>query len=384
MKSITLLLALLVLPGSACAQNAPKTQPKPGKAQTGKPQPTKLQPQPSKAQPTQPSVKPAETPRGGAKVEIVAAQATVTVRAVVEVTGGRFTLGEIADIQSADTELAAQLTKLEIGTSPLPGMSRNLMPGDITVKLRGARLDNPRVTIIAPPAIRVSRTRNDVPPAEITQAAMPIAQKAVEHLTDATLEPQPLAQPVTLPTGRVVLIAGAHRGEPENGTIYVPVSLNVDGKLAQTVEIAFRVRRKMRVVVANRTIDVNETIKEEDVSLVSIELPSGFTRPVKELKEVVGKRAKRRLAGNAPVSAAHLETPPDLTANTRVTIEYVIGPVRISAPGITRQAGAIGDLIRVFATDTKKEMEAVVVDSHTVRISDTDEKPDTDEKQETP
>ena len=133
---------------------------------------------------------------------------------------------------------------------------------------------------------------------DLLQAAMPIAQKAIENLSEATLEPQPLAQGVTLPVGRVVLIAGAHRGDPEIGTIYVPISLNVDGKPVQTVEVAFKVRRRMEVVVVSRTVEVNETLTDTDVALVKMELPSGFTKPVTDLKEAIGKRAKRRLSAS--------------------------------------------------------------------------------------
>lgn len=364
MRSFALTIALL-LPCAAVAQNAPVK--KSGKASVPRPKATGK----SGTQTALPAAKaaPSQTPKA-AKTEPAAPAVTLTVRAITEVPGAHFTLGEIADLQGKDSELIAQLAKVEIGTSPIPGQSRNVTPGDITVKLRAAKLESARVSVNAPPVIRVTRARNDVPPAEITQAAMPIAQGAVKDLADATLEPQPLAQGVTLPTGRVVLIAGAYRGEPEMGTIYVPVSMNVDGKPAQTVEVAFKVRRRMSVVAASRTIEVNDIIAAEDVSVVRMELPSGFTRPLKELQEVVGKRAKRQLRANLPISAMHLDTPPDLTANARVTIEFIIGPVRISAPGIAREAGAVGDTIRVYAPDTKKEVEAVIVDGRTVRVPD--------------
>jgi flagellar basal body P-ring formation protein FlgA len=343
-------------------------QPPVAKANGGKPGAGK--PIVGKGGPMAPKDTPKVTPKPAAKSEPALSAVNVTVRAMAEVPGVRFTLSEIADIQGTDKELVAQLGKVEVGTSPLPGMSRNVTPGDITVRLRGARLESPRVVVTAPPVIRVTRAKNDVPPTDLLQAALPIAQKAVEHLPDATLEPQPLSQNITLPTGRVVLIAGAHRGEPEIGTIHVPVSLNVDGKAQQTIEVAFRVRRRMEVVVVNRTVEVNETLEEADVSLVKMELPSGFTKPVTELKEAVGKRAKRRLMANQPISTMNLEIPPAISANARVTIEFIIGPVRIIAPGIAREAGAIGDTIRVYAPDTRKEVAAVIVDSRIVRISD--------------
>ena len=78
----------------------------------------------------------------------VAAPVTVTVQAISEVPGGVFTLGEIAQIAGKDKALIKQLSAVEVGTSPLPGLSRDLTPGDITVKLRANHLESSRVTCL--------------------------------------------------------------------------------------------------------------------------------------------------------------------------------------------------------------------------------------------
>lgn len=297
-----------------------------------------------------------------------AGSVTVVVRAVAEVPGPVFTLGEIAELTGADETLIARLRLVEIGTSPLPGYARTVTPGDITVRLRAAKLEGPRVVVQAPPLIRVSRMRNDVPPAEVTQAALAVAEQAIKDMPDATLEPQPLAGPVVLPAGRVTLMPGAYRGHPEMGTLYVPVRMSVDGKTVQTVEVAFKVRRRVSVVVASRTIEPNTVLTAADVTVMRVELPPGFAHPIAKVEEAVGKRARRQLRAHLPIAADMLETPPDLVANARVTIEFVVGAVRITAPGIAREAGVVGDTIRVYCTETKKEVEAVIVDGRTVRV----------------
>lgn len=369
-KATSLLCSFLCLSSMVFAQTGRSAPPKPGQPKAGKASPPVLKGGPKSPTKSGTKSESKSEAKTNAKSEPAPSVVTVTVKATAEVPGSRFTLAEIADMQGTDRELVEKLGKVDVGTSPLPGLSRTLMPGDITVQLRAAKLESPRVVVTTPPVIRVTRARNDVPPGDILQAAMPIAQKAVEHLQEATLEPQALTQGVTLPTGRVVLIAGAHRGDPEIGTIYVPVSMNVDGKPVQTVEVGFKVRRKMEVVVVSRVVEVNEVLTEADVSLVRMELPSGFTKPITELKDAIGKRAKRRLMANLPIAAANLDIPPAVSANTRLTIEFILGPVRISAPGIAREAGAVGDTIRVYAPETKKELVAVIVDDRTVRVSD--------------
>jgi flagella basal body P-ring formation protein FlgA len=298
---------------------------------------------------------------------------TITMRADSEVVRGTFTLGEIADIAGADKALVAQLAAIEIGTSPLPGLSRLLYPGDITVRLRANHLESKRVQVLAPSSMRVTRIGHDVSADQITQAAIVAAQVAIKDIPNATLELIPTTTHVTVPAGKVQILAGAYRGSLEQGTLVVPVSLMVDGQPMQVVDIPLRVHRKAMVLVANRVIEAHEILSATDVSLVLTELPSGFTQPITDLQAAIGKRTTRRIQADMPISATVLETPPAISANDRITIEYAFGPIRITAPGLAHQSGAVGDTIRVYALDTQKELDAVIVNSRTVRIADNED-----------
>jgi|GEM_PF-2153684 len=300
----------------------------------------------------------------------VAVQITVMVKVNPEVAGQSFTLGEIADITGNDKATIKQLSQLLIGTSPLPGMTRLLRPGDITVRLRGARLEKPNIEVVAPPEMSIARAKSDIAADEIVKAALPAAQDRIKEMADTTIEPIPLTNSVLLPKGNVTFATGAVRGEPTLGKLTVPVALKIDGKIQQTVEVSFKVTRRTLVLIARRTLEPNEILTMEDVAFAKIDLPSGFVRPVKTLREAVGKRVKSRVNADAPISLNLLEMPPAVKYNDRVTIEYIIGAVRITAPGIVRGSGAIGDTIRVHAPDTKKDLDAVIVDSRTVRIAD--------------
>jgi flagella basal body P-ring formation protein FlgA len=298
--------------------------------------------------------------------------ATVLLRVSPEVNGQSFTLGEIADITGSDKVLVKQLSDLLIGTSPLPGMTRLLRPGDITLRLRGARLESPRVDVVAPPEMKVSRSKSDVASDEIVKAAQTVAIDAIKDLPDTSIEAVPPTVPTTLPKGKVTFLAGAVRGEPSVGKITVPVAIQVDGKPQQTVDITFTVRRRTKVLIATRVLEPNTILTMEDLAFAKIDLPSGFVRPAISLKEAVGKRVKAKVMADAPVSLNNLDTPPAVKFGDRVTIEFVIGAVRITAPGLVRGSGAIGETIRVHAPDTKKDIDAIVIDARTVRVPDLD------------
>ena len=309
------------------------------------------------------------TPKKSAEAE---ASAVVLVKANSEINSGPILLGDIADIQSKNKTLTAQLASVQVGVLPLPGMSRLVAPGDIIVHLRAASLgrllESKQLELVMASAVRVVRAAHDVTADEITKTAIESAQGILKNTPNATLELVSVNGKMTVPAGKVRVVAGAYRGDADSGTLVVPVSALVDGKITQTTDVTLRIRRKSMIVVARRTLEPHDIVTASDIMLSPVDVPMGFTKPILDLEEAVGKRMTRRVLADAPVSAAWLETPPDIAANARLTIESVFGSVRITAPGLSRQAGMIGELIRVYALETRKDLEAIVVDSHTVRL----------------
>jgi flagella basal body P-ring formation protein FlgA len=309
---------------------------------------------------------------GAARPAAISGVPTVTVRAASAVVGRTFTLGEIADIKGGDAGLRLRLAGVEIGASPIPGFSRQILPGDVIIHLRAAHcgdlLDAMRIHLVVPPGIQIRRAGQDVGMDRITQAAVDAAQPAIKDLMGAILEPEMPPGKITIPTGKLSVQAGASQGQPEQGSLRVPVSLMIDGKVIQTVEVMLRVRRKLNALVARNTLDPRAILTADDVVLSLVDLPAGFTKPVLDVKAALGKWTTRRVLAGMPIPADALETPPDIAADVHVIVSYVIGAVAVSLPGRTRQAGRIGDTIRIYMPDTRKELEAVVVDSHTVRI----------------
>ncbi len=294
----------------------------------------------------------------------------ITVRPQSEVMGGSFTLGEIADIRGGDKPLRDRLGAIQIGVSPLPGYSRTIWPGDVTVRLRSNKLDILQVKLDALPETKITRSSTSVEADEITKAALAAGQIAVKELPDASVELVQAAQKIVLPKGKLLVVTGAYQGSPESGSITIPITMMLDGKTIQSVSIGLKVRRKARVLLAKRAVNPHEILTADDVYLSLTQLPAGFTQPCIDLKEAVGKRTKRNLIADQPISAVSLEMPPAISSNDKITIEWVFGTVRITAPGISHQTGFVGDTIHVYATDTKKELDAVIVDSRTVRIVD--------------
>lgn len=292
----------------------------------------------------------------------------ITVRATSEVPGDFFKLGEIADIAGRDETYKQKLAMVQVGRSPLPGNSRNLAPGDIVVYLRGAGLDSDRLELIAPPAMRITRSKSDISQDKLLQLALATVREAVGETPGTTFEPLPLNGTVVLPIGKLRYVAGAYRGNMETGNLVVPISVLVDDKPQQVIDVTVKVHRKMKMVVSTRTLEPRDILSADDVMLVQMELPLGFSQPITNLKAVIGKRMGRRVLAEMPIAQNWLETPPAINARDRVQLEEAFGAIKISTLVIARQSGAVGDTIRVYCEDTKKEFEVVIVDSKTVHL----------------
>jgi flagella basal body P-ring formation protein FlgA len=316
----------------------------------------------------------APNPRANGRPPLAAIAAPVSVAVVVratpQVSGGTFRLGEIADIAGGDPALGRQLADVEVGTSPLPGLTRPLFPSDITVRLRQRGIDPKRVDLQCPPSIRVLRASGEVPVDALSDAARSaLAESRGDAGADDLVEPMPLTSRVLVSPGKVTYRAGAPKGRAESGVMSVPVSILVDGVATRTVDVSFRITRALTAVVAARTLEANNEIRPEDVALAKVAAPSGGT-VVTDPQVVVGKRTTRRIAQGAAITEAAVSFVKVVAVGARVSLTKTIGGITITAPGTARSAGGVGERIRVYVEDTKSEVAAVVLDAATVRAED--------------
>ncbi len=290
----------------------------------------------------------------------------ITVRALSVVGGAQFTLGDIAAIQGAPPALAAKLRAAVIGVSPLPGLTRQLLPGDVVMHLRADHVYNAHWRLTLPPLIQVERKAVMVTAAQLAAAAMTAAQGAIKSLPDAKLQPVPALGSFPVAEGKLTLLPGAAGGDPVQGTLFVPVSIQVNGVSVQTVVVTLHVVRHELVVVANKVIEAHEIIGPQDVTLLDTDLPPGMANPATHLRAVIGKRTTRRIMAGMPVPADGLETPPDVLPGQVITLLCVVGSVRITASATAEQSGHVGDIIRVLTSSTSKILNARIIDSRTV------------------
>jgi flagella basal body P-ring formation protein FlgA len=89
---------------------------------------------------------------------------------------------------------------------------------------------------------------------------------------------------------------------------------------------------------------------------------------VLDIADLAGQAARRTLHPNRPIRSADLMPPIVVPKNKLVSMIYESGAMRVTARGRAMDDGGAGDTITVLNTDSKRTVEAVIVDSETVSV----------------
>lgn len=87
-----------------------------------------------------------------------------------------------------------------------------------------------------------------------------------------------------------------------------------------------------------------------------------------DIADMVGQAARRTLHPGRPVRTADLMPPIVVAKNRPVTMVYEVGALRLTARGRALADGGAGNVIKVLNIDSKRSVDALIVDSDTVVV----------------
>lgn len=174
---------------------------------------------------------------------------------------------------------------------------------------------------------------------------------------------------------------GAPPGDAVLGPLEGGESVTANGSVLFTVEVdsgregpirlplAATVRPWMRVAVTRREVPRGESL--QDGAWREEERPLAELRGATPLFPRAGARlrARRNLRAGEVLTTGCLEESAAVASGARVTIRYVSGTVRLTAAGIARRSGRIGETIPVENADSRRTLLARVVGEGTVEVS---------------
>jgi len=134
------------------------------------------------------------------------------------------------------------------------------------------------------------------------------------------------------------------------------------------VRVQAQVEAVKDVAVASRFLRRNQLLEQADVVMASVRLIRPDSRYMTNSELAVGQRVTRSVPARAPLTEEALGKPYAIRQGTRITIQFVQGPLKIFALGVAKEDGSTGMNIRVSNLDSKKELWARVMDGNTVQV----------------
>jgi len=295
---------------------------------------------------------------------------TVLLHSKNTVKGNEIKLGEIAAFKGDNHELIHRLEGVYVGRSPIPGRSRQLDNRQITAKIRQAGIKLIHLKVVFPPRVEVTRKCTRISKDRIREIVRTFILKKVPWGSDNTrIRKITVKSDVILPAGYITYKVLLPENRYPAGKVPVQVQYSVDGKLTKIIWVTADITVMMKVIVSNRPIRRAHFITEDDVGIKEKNLRSIPVNVITDLKDVIGKRAKRKIAPMVIMTKDLIERPPLVKRGDMVRIVAESGCLRVTALGEVMGRGFEGGRVCVMNLDSRKKIFARVVNANTVRVN---------------
>jgi len=312
----------------------------------------------------------------------VAFAAEFRMRAECPCRGPVVTLGDVAEVLTADSEQARSLAAIELFASPPPGGQRFLRLRELQDLLLGRGVNLAEhifsgygQTVVLGPAPAPGTDENrPVGSQAVQRAQRQVAEAVVRYLRQYVSATEPWTASVALDDRQARLLAGTVRGlsvhggsPPWTGGQRFAVSIDAeDGP--RRLEVDAQVGVQPAVVVAVRSLSRGAVVRPEDVQLQSAEgagPPEGVFHAV---DDVIGKETLRAVPVGAIFEAAGVRAPLLVRRGEAVTVYARAAGIRVRTTARAREDGALGDPVDVESLFDRKTYQARVCGFQEVEV----------------
>jgi len=152
------------------------------------------------------------------------------------------------------------------------------------------------------------------------------------------------------------------------GNFSVPIIFRLNGEIISKTWVMAKTRLVTPVVVARYPIMRGEIITKDKLKIIKRDI-TGLPEGIFLSKDLlVGKRAKINIGIGKIIYKNMVEIPPAVKRGQRVLIVAESDTLRVTAPGVAKENGRIGDLIKVQNLLSKKVVVGKVMDAQTVKV----------------
>jgi flagellar basal body P-ring formation protein FlgA len=297
------------------------------------------------------------------------ASVVITVPPEAQVQGPQITLGDVATVQGESTDTVARMRHMLLGQAPPAGVERLLSKSTLVTQLKHQGLWTQEIEFQGALQIRVRRASQRLDLQHLETVVRQALSRRLSQTTQRTsIRDIRGLNPIFVPLGPVeyeVTVPGRHM---LLGSTSFTLSIQVAGKVAKQLHGTATIAVAQEVVSLVRPVAQGEIITADAVSRTQVQVTQPLRQVVTQPADVIGKHARRSLAGNAPLSTQDVTTVPVVHRGDMVRIVLESSLIKMSTPGEALEAGKPGDTIRVKNTSSNREVRAQVIDKQTVRI----------------
>ena len=141
-----------------------------------------------------------------------------------------------------------------------------------------------------------------------------------------------------------------------------------DGKMIRRFSGSVTIDREAQGIQVTRVIRRGEPLGPGDIKLLGTrlsQLPRGAFDRVDRMEGTV---AREELRPGQWLTEQMLQVPDMVKRGQSVKVRLVRGPIQIAAPGIARQGGALGEVVRVENMQSRREVFARVISKDEVQV----------------
>jgi len=158
---------------------------------------------------------------------------------------------------------------------------------------------------------------------------------------------------------------------PASGLGQATFTANVTGdddRILKRLSGSITIDREAQGVQVTRLVRQGETIRPEDVKAMGTRLSQLPRGAYDDGKRIEGTTARAELRPGQWLTEQMVAAQDLVKRNEAVTMRLVRGPIQITTAGLTHQAGARGEVIRVENMQSKREVYARVISKDEVQV----------------
>jgi flagella basal body P-ring formation protein FlgA len=178
-----------------------------------------------------------------------------------------------------------------------------------------------------------------------------------------------LSGDATVPTGGLDIALSHGAGVELAGPTILHLRVSGADGSVRRLRVRAVIEREAQVVLATRNLSRGDTVAEGDAVAEYRSLRSLPRDSVRRLDEAVGKQLVRPISAGAVVRAGLLTQVPVVSRGAQVVLVAAQGGLRITTPGIAKEDGGAGEIVRVVNAMSGKVVNGRVIDAETVEVT---------------